>query len=83
MSLKESSDTLPDILKSLAQQVYSRDAQLERERARYVEELSVFKEQCDTMRKERDNSRHAVKQVEVQRSRLVEELTQVSIYNGY
>ena len=48
-------DTLPDIIKSLAQQLSSRDAQLKVERANYIEKLSVMREEYDGIRSERDH----------------------------
>jgi hypothetical protein len=76
--LEDSTDTLPGIIKSLAQQVSTRDAQIIRERAAHTEQLSSMKEQYDTVRAERDRSQQSAKQIELQRDQLKQDLTEVS-----
>ncbi|KAF8527338.1 hypothetical protein JB92DRAFT_2867039 [Gautieria morchelliformis] len=77
-SLEDSTDTLPGIIKSLAQQVSSRDAQIISERATHIDKLSVMKEQYDAVRAERDCSQQSAKQIELQRKQLEEDLNKVT-----
>ena len=63
IEFEETVDTLPDIIKSLAQQLSSRDAQLKVERAKCVEKLSMIKEEQDVMRLERDQLTEGLRKV--------------------
>lgn len=69
MSQEERVETLPSIIKSLAQQVATRDAQLKHEQARFDEELTSARRQLDAMRTERDLALRNAEEVKIERSR--------------
>ncbi|KAF8581570.1 hypothetical protein K439DRAFT_1662243 [Ramaria rubella] len=77
MPSEDSPDTLPGIIKSLAQQLSSRDAQLQVERVKFSEELSEMKKQHDTLQMEHDCGLRSLEEVKLQRNQLKEELRSV------